>query len=43
VTREALGEEGAAEAMKKPEPVQTRSTLAERAARGPQATPKRPI
>jgi hypothetical protein len=35
VTRETLGEEGAAAAMKKPEPAKTRSTLAERAARGP--------
>lgn len=35
VTRETLGEEEAAAAMKKPEPRQTRSTLAERAARGP--------
>lgn len=35
VTRETLGEEAAAEAMKKPEPPKTRSTLAERAARGP--------
>ena len=35
VTRETLGEEAAAAAKKKPEPVQTRSTLAERAARGP--------
>jgi len=39
VTRETLGEEGAAAAMKKPAPPQTRSTLAERAARGPQSTP----
>lgn len=39
LTREALGDEGAAEAMKKPEPAQTHSTLAERAARGPQAVP----
>lgn len=36
VTRETLGEEAAAAAKKKPEPVQTRSTLAERAARGAQ-------
>ncbi len=35
VTRETLGEEAAAAAKKRPEPVQTRSTLAERAARGP--------
>ena len=35
VTRETLGEEAAAAAKKKPAPVQTRSTLAERAARGP--------
>lgn len=39
LTRDALGKEGAAAAMKKPEPVRTRSTLAERAARGPQAAP----
>ncbi len=39
LTRETLGDEGAAAAMKKPEPVRTRSTLAERAARGPQAAP----
>lgn len=38
VTRETLGEEAAAAAKKKPEPVQIRSTLAERAARG--ARPK---
>ncbi|WP_332817303.1 hypothetical protein [Sphingopyxis sp.] len=36
VTRETLGAEAAAAAMKKPEPPKTRSTLAERAARGPQ-------
>jgi len=36
VTRETLGEEEAAAAKKKPVPVQTRSTLAERAARGAQ-------
>ncbi len=36
VTRETLGEEAAAAAKKKPEPVQVRSTLAERAARGAQ-------
>ena len=36
VTRETLGEEAAAAAKKKPEPVQLRSTLAERAARGAQ-------
>ena len=36
VTRETLGEEAAAAAKKKPEPVATRSTLAERAARGAQ-------
>lgn len=35
VTRETLGEEAAAAAKKRPEPVQTRSTLAERAARRP--------
>lgn len=40
VTRETLGEEAAAAAKKKPAPVQTRSTLAERAARGPAATPQ---
>jgi hypothetical protein len=39
VTRETLGAEAAAAAMKKPEPVQARSTLAERAARGPQPAP----
>lgn len=38
VTRETLGDEEAAAAKKKPVPVQTRSTLAERAARG--AAPK---
>ncbi|QCB56578.1 hypothetical protein E5675_20465 [Sphingopyxis sp. PAMC25046] len=38
VTRETLGEEAAAAAKKKPAPAQTRSTLAERAARG--APPK---
>ncbi|WP_294031835.1 hypothetical protein [Sphingopyxis sp.] len=37
VTRETLGEEAAAAAKKKPEPVRQRSTLAERAARGPQS------
>lgn len=37
VTRETLGEEAAAAAKKKPEPVPQRSTLAERAARGPQS------
>ena len=37
VTRETLGEEAAAAAKKKPVPVTTRSTLAERAARGPEA------
>lgn len=45
VTRETLGDEAAAEAKKKPAPVQTRSTLAERAARGPQpaaVAPKNP-
>ena len=45
VTRETLGDEAAAEAKKKPAPVQTHSTLAERAARGPQpavAAPKNP-
>lgn len=36
VTRETLGDEAAAEAKKKPAPVQVRSTLAERAARGAQ-------
>ena len=36
VTRETLGAEAAAAAKAKPAPVQTRSTLAERAARGPQ-------
>ena len=36
VTRETLGEEAAAAAKKKPAPVQLRSTLAERAARGAQ-------
>jgi len=36
VTRETLGEEAAAAAKKKPEPVQIRSTLAERAARSAQ-------
>ena len=36
VTRETLGEEAAAAAKKKPAPVQVRSTLAERAARGAQ-------
>lgn len=35
VTRETLGADAAAAAMKKPEQPQTRSTLAERAARGP--------
>jgi len=39
VTRETLGDAAAAAAMKKPEPVKTRSTLAERAARGPQSAP----
>lgn len=39
VTRETLGKEAAAAAMKKPEPPKTRSTLAERAVRGPQTTP----
>jgi len=39
VTRETLGEEAAAAAMKKPEPPKTRSTLAERAARGSQSAP----
>lgn len=39
ITRETLGEEGAAAAKKKPAPPQTRSTLAERAARGPQPAP----
>lgn len=37
VTRETLGDDAAAAAKKKPEPVQTHSTLAERAARGPVA------
>lgn len=37
VTRETLGDEAAAEAKKKPAPVQVRSTLAERAARGAQS------
>lgn len=37
VTRETLGDAVAAAAMKKPEPVKTHSTLAERAARGPRA------
>ncbi len=40
VTRETLGEEAAAAAKKKPAPVQTRSTLAERAARGPAPAPQ---
>ncbi|MBA3939686.1 MAG: hypothetical protein C0520_00590 [Sphingopyxis sp.] len=40
VTRETLGEEEAAAAKKKPEPAQLRSTLAERAARGPQPAPQ---
>ncbi len=40
VTRETLGEEEAAAAKRKPEPVQVRSTLAERAARAPQPAPK---
>ena len=39
VTRETLGDAAAAAAMKKPEPARTRSTLAERAARGPQSAP----
>lgn len=39
LTREALGDKGAAAAMEKPAPVRTRSTLAERAARGPQSAP----
>ena len=39
LTREALGDAATTEAMKKPEPVQTHSTLAERAARGPHAAP----
>jgi hypothetical protein len=40
VTRETLGEEAAAAAKQKPAPVQTRSTLAERAARGPATPPQ---
>ena len=36
MTRETLGEEEAAAAKAKPAPVQTRSTLAERAARAAQ-------
>lgn len=39
VTRETLGEEEAAAAKQKPAPVQTRSTLAERAARVRQSAP----
>lgn len=39
LTRETLGDAATTEAMKKPEPVQTHSTLAERAARGPHAGP----
>ena len=39
LTRETLGDAATTEAMKKPEPVQTHSTLAERAARGAHAAP----
>lgn len=39
LTREALGAEDTAAAMEKPAPVQTRSTLAERAARGQSSAP----
>ena len=39
LTRETLGDEATAAAMKKPEPVKVRSTLAERAARGPHPAP----
>jgi len=42
LTRETLGDEAAAAAMKKPEPAKTRSTLAERAARGPAAVKTQP-
>ena len=42
ITRETLGEEAAAAAKKKPEPPK-RSTLAERAARGPQTAPAAPV
>lgn len=42
LTRETLGDEAAAAAMKKSEPAKTRSTLAERAARGPAAAKTQP-